>query len=232
MDDEDFKVYPAPPGEPAADDFWVSVNGKSLFVHRARVSAFPINQIWPGYQRPLDQTELASFAYWDMSTPVDVEVISRRPVRTVEVRPYSSKIRPLVDGNRITFALTKPSHLTIEVNGTHHALHLFVNPIEEKCVNLHDPNVKYFGTGIHQAGKIELKSGETVYIDGGAVIHGAIEAKGAAEIKILGRGILDTSTFNRGDRARGSIYLYQCSDVEIDGIVLRDPNVWTVTPAA
>ena len=40
------------------------VDGKPAFVYQARVSRLPVNQIWPGYQRPLNQTEIASFAYF------------------------------------------------------------------------------------------------------------------------------------------------------------------------
>ncbi len=61
------KIYPQSGDENPSEDYTVSVNGKPIFVYRARVSAVPFNQVWPGYQRPINQTEMASFAYWDMS---------------------------------------------------------------------------------------------------------------------------------------------------------------------
>lgn len=228
---EDLNAHFIPNGEEASDDFSVNVNGSPVFVYRARVSAFPLNQIWPGYQRPLEQTELASFAYWDMATPVTVEIISKRPVNTVVVRPLSLGIKPEVNKDRITFVMLSPRHITVEVNGKNHALHLFMNPAEKFDIDKNDAKVRYFGPGIHKAGIIVMKSGETVYIDEGAIVHGAIEAKGASDIRILGRGILDTSTFKR-DEAEASISLYKCQNVEINGIIIRDPNLWTVVPAA
>lgn len=222
-------IYPPPEGEPVSDDYLVQVAGVLVFVYRARVSAVPFNQVWPGYQRPLDQTELASFVYWDMGAPVQVEVISKRPVSSVIIRPYSLGINPTVQGNRITFTLPRATHLTVEVNGTHQALHIFANPLTEDVPALDNSNLRYFGPGIHRVGKIKLESDQIVYIAGGAVVHGVIEATDATNIKILGRGILDASTFERSE-AKGCISLHGCSKVKIKGIILRDPNVWTVIP--
>jgi len=221
-----------------SDDFEVFIDGRRVECHGARVSAGPLNQMWPGYQRPLDQTELASFATWDMGGPVQVEVVSKRPVEKVVVRPRSRGIVPIVEGNRIRFTLDRPAQITVEVNGYHHALHLFGNPPETEMPDADDPNVIFFGPGVHEAGKITPKSGQTVYIAPGAVVYGAIEARDAEGIKILGRGILDESLIERthdmyfedvDDEPFGAITLHGCHDVEINGIITRDPNVYNVT---
>ena len=229
MGDLSVKIYPQMGDENPSEDYSVSVNGKPIFVYRARVSAVPFNQVWPGYQRPMDQTEMASFAYWDMSEPVNIEVISNRPIESVDIRPYSYSIKPVVDDDKIAFQMSEPGYVTVEVNGYHHALHLFASPIEEDKPNPDDPNVRYFGPGIHEAGRIDLKSGETVYIAGGAIVHGLIRASEVSDISILGRGILDASTFERKGNP-GPITLYGCKNVKIDGIIIRDSNVWAVTP--
>jgi len=229
MDNSGIRIYSQPGDEIPSNDYSVSVNGKPVFVYQARVSAVPLNQVWPGYQRPMDQTEIASFAYWDMSESVTVEVVSNIPVKSVAIRPTSYGIKPSVKGNKITFQISKPGYVTVEVNGTHYALHIFVSPLEEDTPNPNDPNVRYFGPGIHKAGRIDLKSGETVYIAGGAIVHGFVASAEASNINILGHGILDTSTFGRGE-SPGPISLYKCTNVRIDGIIIRDSNVWAVTP--
>ena len=172
---------------------------------------------------------MASFAYWDMSEPVEIEVVSKRPIESVDIRPRSYGITPIVDDNRIVFQMAKPGYVTVEVNGCHHALHLFASPMEAGRPNPDEPTVRYFGPGIHKAGLITLKSGETVYIAGGAIVHGLIRAAGASDISILGRGILDASTFKRIGNP-GPITLHGCKNVKIDGIIIRDSNVWAVTP--
>jgi hypothetical protein len=191
----------------------------------------PFNQEWPGYQRPLDQTELAAFAYWDMSEPVTVEVIPRFPVEHVAIRPASRGIKPVVDGGRVVFPLARPGQVVVEVNGIHHALHLFASAPQEDAPGPDAPGVIYFGPGVHRAGRIQLNSGGTVYLSGGAVVHGFIEARDASDIRIAGRGVLDQSTFERG-KAGGAISLHNCRNVRIEGIVMRDPDVWTVIPTA
>jgi len=99
-------------------------------VYSCRVSAVPFNQVWPGYQRPADQTEFAGFAHWGMSSPVSVEITSKRSFTNVFVRPGSREFRPTVSGRAITFALAKPGQVTVELDGPHHALHLFADPPE------------------------------------------------------------------------------------------------------
>jgi hypothetical protein len=221
-------VYPAPAEEPLSQDYELTVGGQSVPVYLCRVSAWPINQLWPGYQRPLDQTELASFAYWDMDGPAEVEVVSHRPVEAVAIRPTARGIRPAVEGGRIRFRLEGAGPVVVEVNGWHLALHLFASPPAAPRPQGRAPEVLYFGPGVHRPGKICLESHQTVYLAGGAVVYGAVEARGASGIRILGRGILDVSGFERG-KGGGAIRLSDCKDVTIEGVILRDPDVWCLS---
>jgi len=221
--------FPVPDGEEAAPDWTVTVDGNPVFVYAARVSAVPFNQIWPGYQRPLEQTELAGFAYWDMSGPVTVQVTCQRPIKDVIIRPTRYHIRPQVDKQTITFDLPQLIYLTVEVNGTHQALHLFPSPPETSAPDPNDPQVKYFGPGVHHPGIIQMQNNQTVYIAGGAVVYGAIQAKEARNLRIYGRGILDASAIERGQTA-GAIVPLGCTDLRIEGIIIRDSNLYGVAP--
>ncbi len=222
--------YPAPDGEEASEHYAVKVDGRQVFAYQARVSAQPTNRAWGGRQRSLDETELAAFAYWDMSGPVEVEIVSERRVENVTVRPLSLGIEPMVEGNRISFRLAAPCHLVVEVGGIHHALHLFANPLEQRPPTPETRGVRYFGAGIHNAGDIVLGSNETVYIAGGAVVHGVIRAYASQNIRVLGRGILDASGIERRE-GKNMLYFGDCRNVVVSGIVLRDPPVWAARPA-
>lgn len=230
------KTSPAPAGEAMSADYMVTVGGKAVPVYTARVSAIPLNHIWPGFpcircERPIEQTEIASFAYWDMSGPADVEIVSNRPVRTLSIRPRARGIKPTVEGQRISFTMPGPGYLAVEVNGFARALHLFASPVEAEAPKPDAPGVRYFGPGIHRPGWIHLRSGETLYIAAGAVVHGAVLADDASNIRILGRGILDVSTMKRG-QSPGAISLAGCQNARIEGIIIRDSNRWAVVPAA
>ena len=145
--------WPAPAGEKLYDGYTLRVNGQAVPVYFCRVSAVPFNQVWPGYQRPLDQTELAGFAYWGMSGAVEVEVTSQRAFRSVAVRPTSRGIKPTIQGRRITFRLLRPGQVTVELDGPHHALHLFADPPESDGSEGGRPERALFRPGRSPAGE-------------------------------------------------------------------------------
>lgn len=222
-------IYPAPEGEPKSADFEMSVDGKPVFVYQARVSKYPVNQIWPGYQRPLNQTELASFAGFDFKGEITLEIKSSEEIKTLDIRPKEFGIIPEIEGRTIKLKLDHPVQFVVEVNGYHQALHVFANPPESTKIDINGPNVHYFGPGIHEAGIIDVKSNETVYIAGGAVVYGIIKGENARNVTIGGRGILDASKFKRGE-VPAMIALKQVSNSTISGIILRDSPFWTIIP--
>ncbi len=220
-------LYDSPESEKMSSDFKMFVNNKPVFIYQARVSKYPINQIWPGYQRPVDQTEIASFAYFDFNGEVTLKITSKQKIKTLDIRPKDFGIAPVIKGNIIEFKLSKPSQFVVEVNGYHQALHVFANAVETYNIDKEDSNVHYFGPGVHEAGVIDVKSNETVFIDGGAIVYGVIHSKNTRNIKITGRGILDASKIERG-KAPNLISLEQVTNATVNGIILRDAHQWAV----
>jgi hypothetical protein len=219
-------LYDAPQEESVSSDYEMYVNGKQVFVYQARASKYPINQIWPGYQRPIEQTEIVSFSYFDFEGEVEINIIPKRKIETVEVRPLEFGIQPIIEKDTITIRLTQPSQIIVEVNGYNQALHVFANPIPDYDINIEDPKVHYFGPGIHDVGVIDVKSDETVYIEGGAIVYGVIHSKDAQNVQVLGRGILDASKIARNETGN-MIKMNNVSNIQIDGIIFRDPHFWT-----
>ena len=226
MNSPNIILYDAPFEESKSNDFDMFVNGKPVFVYQARCSKYPINQIWPGYQRPIDQTEIASFGYFDFEGEVEISITPKVKIETVEIRPKEFGINPTIDNNTIKFKISKPLQFVVDVNGYHQALHVFANPIPKYKINKDDPKVHYFGPGIHNAGIIRMKSDETVYIDGGAIVYGVIYCENARNVNILGRGILDAGKIER-DEAPNMIRMNNVVNGNIDGIILRDPHFWS-----
>lgn len=218
-------ITAAPSGEELFAGYRLYVDGGEVPVYACRVSALPFNQVWPGYQRPLDQTELAGFSCWDMNAPVRVEIECPESPTTVDIRPGRLGIAPEVQGKRIAFDLAAPQPLVVELDGPHKVLHLFASPPERDIPSADSPNVRYFGPGVHQAGIIQVESGQTVYIAAGAVVYGSVHAEKSENIRIAGRGVLDQSLFERG-KGGGAVRLTDCSNVTVEGIVMRDPDVW------
>ncbi len=222
-------IYPAPAEERKSDDFEMLVGGKPVFVYQARVSRLPVNQIWPGYQRPVSQTEIASFAYFDMKGEQEIVIRSAKAINSVTIRPKEYNLVPEVEGNTIRLKIKQPAQFVVEVNDYHHALHIFANPMESSKIDSTNTKVHYFGPGVHEAGLITLNSDETVYIAGGAVVYGVIVSENTHHVSILGRGILDASKIARGG-APNMISLKKVKNAVVDGIILRDPHEWTIVP--
>ncbi len=226
--DSTLAIAPAPPTEALYDGYALSVNGRDVPVYQCRVSAIPFNQVWPGYQRPIEQTELAGFACWDMSGPVDVVVESKRPVKSVSIKPSSRGIVPSVEGNRIRFRMPAAGQITVEVNGPHHALHLFANPPEVDVPRADDPSVRYFGPGVHQIGRTSVASNQTIYIAPGAVVYGSFQGQGVSNVRIRGRGIIDVSQMERS-QGRGALRFSDSTNISVEGVIMRDPDIWCFT---
>ena len=177
-------VAPMPAEEAACEDYQLKVDGQSVPVYSCRVSAMPFNQIWPGYQRPLDQTELSGFAYWEMKGNVEVKIDCKVAVKTAIIRPSVLGIEPKINGRQITFSLKSPSPFVVEVNDKHHVLHLFPSEMRTSKPDKSKPGMHYFGPGVHRPGLIRPKSGETVYIDAGAVVYGGVLCENVSDVTV------------------------------------------------
>ncbi len=184
-------TYPAPKDAELMNDFSVKVrqNGKdwkSVDTYLVQVDEVQGNN---------HNVENASMSYFDFSGEVEVSVtFNHGTIQTGRIRPLSYGIAPSIDGNTMTFKLDRPRNLSVEVNGDiFHNLHLFANPIDEKKPKkLKDKNLIYFGPGIHTfpGDTLNVPSGKTVYIAGGALVKGCIQVVNAQNVKILGRGIV------------------------------------------
>lgn len=238
------KIYPLPQGEAAAP-ISVTANGQPLPVSLCHVSAYPFNRRWPGHQRTTDQREVAYFARLAGDGPITFRYTPGRAFSACVVRPLSAKVTPTVKDGAITFTLPHAGGYSVELDGRHNALHLFIDPPMDYSVSPNAKGVRYFGAGVHHVGVLELKDDETVYIDEGAVVYGSIHGDRVHRVRILGRGILDNSenieeirfkVAKLGDgsvdvhnsRRRHTIHLINSTDIEMEGITIRDSLCYNV----
>ena len=59
-------------GQLFAKHLSVHLNGQPVQVRSCRESAIPFNRVWPGTQRPVNQTEMAAFVSFAADEPVHV----------------------------------------------------------------------------------------------------------------------------------------------------------------
>ena len=246
------KIHHPPKAEITVSDFSVTLNGEKTLPWFCRVSAMPYNTVWPGHQRPMDQSEVASFLSFEMSEPVTVHLVASRDFDDLSIRPLSKGVQARVHGREIEFTLTQCGSYTVELDGWHNALHIFANPVCDFGVtDKSAPGVRYFGPGIHEVGDLELSNGETLFVDGGAVLYGSVTAIHKKNVRVVGYGVIDGSrevrdnttsliTWGVGkdldlrDEAtlrahlkeenvlHGCVHFYSCQDSEIAGVIARD----------
>jgi hypothetical protein len=243
------RVYPAPAGEELSTNYAVTVEGQGVPVYLAKVAPVETARRWKAMDDKTNSAnyfDLVSFASFDMQGPVTVTVTCPEEVQSAKILPTSARIVPSIRGRTLTFTVPAPKPLTIEVNGRWtNALHVFANPPEIAAPRPGDPNVLYFGPGIHEITHLVVTNNQTVYLAGGAVVRGVIGPtekfsisgysglrtysptlllKGA-NITVRGRGILDGG---RSTTHARNLLVVQGSDIRIEGIILRDSSTWNM----
>jgi hypothetical protein len=238
----DVVVYNAPEGEALNEKFKVTVNGIDVPVYNARICTEDIQgRHRAGIIALADSAyEITGFASFDLKKgPVKVSISVNDLIATAKILPSSFEIIPTIKGKTLTFEVDKPQHVTVEINGDHiRSLHLFVNPEEKDIPDPNDPDVIYFGQGIHEVTSVPVGDNQTVYIAGGAIVRGVLDENDPSRrkasfvirgknITFRGRGIFDQGQI---PRAKGR----QTMNVKVDGfnmegVILCNSSIWTVS---
>lgn len=178
-------------------------------------------------QVDLDNVQNASMVSFDFSGKVEISVRKNNgKISLAQIRPLSYKMIPKIEENLMSFEIDKPCKISLEVDGDKlHNLHVFANQIVKDKPDPKDPNVIYFGPGIHQPKDLpgdvfHIPSGKTVYIDGGAVIKAKLLIDHAQDVKIIGTGIVFQP--ERGIEVRHS------KNIIIDGPTFINPSHYTI----
>ncbi len=177
--------------------------------------------------RPMTTTAPVAVGIVDDPVEVTVQFIGVA-LESITIRPLSLGITAEIDSDTARFALDGPANVTVEYNGqVVGALHLFLAAPDENRPDVGASGVIYLGPGEH-SGIITLDSGDTLYLDEGAVLHGAVRASGVTDVRIAGRGIIDGSGFDRWSDTIVPIDISNAQNVTIEGITILDPSAWTL----
>lgn len=175
-------------------------------------------------------TRNSSMAYFDFSGEVEVSVTyASDSIKSARIRPLSySVVSTLRKHNTLLFTLTEPRNLSIEVNGDlFDNLQLFAGAIETDPPSADDPDVIYFGPGVHTTsdGNVTVPSGKTVYLAGGAVLKARVLFQKVDNAKLLGRGLIYQAPNG------GGCDVNYCTNIEIDGVTMLLPGGHSISAA-
>ena len=253
-------LHHPPESQQLYTQYAVEVNGIPVKTPAVRVSAMPYNTAWPGYQRPLDQTELAPMLSFSSDAPVTITVTYPQPPKEVVVRPLSRGVQPQVNECTVTLTLTTEGAYTVEADGFHEALHIFFDPVKDfQSYTEGKDTVLHYGAGVHHVGRVELSSNTAVIVDRDAWVYGSFVAFNAQNITICGYGVLDGSTEIRttdhgllplnyyGEIPKereaffsylsdhqvldGILRFYACEHILVEGVILNDSATFAIIPA-
>ncbi|MFC2087449.1 hypothetical protein ACFLSA_04745 [Bacteroidota bacterium] len=186
------ETYPVPEGTHASNRFEVEINGKS--------TAVLANQ----------QHSFAIFSFEEVTAEVSVKCLF--DLNSVTIRPVSAGITHQTNGNTIFFFLKQPRKLSIEVNDSIY-LFLFADPLIQELPDKNDPDILYYPQGYYDLGgkSISLRSGQTLYIAGGAYLTNVekLLIQDAENVTVCGRGVI-----------RAPVRILNSHDVFIEGIII------------
>ena len=203
-------------------------------VRNALVSSFSKHpQIWNDWENQKLLRDTMSYALFvrDFAKNVKVRVEPCYRFRNVEIRPVSYGIDYKRVKGGIEFELTDASQkVSVEFDGDR-AENLFLFPdlpdVDKPAQDV--PDVLYYGAGQHDAGRIVMKSNQTLYLDEGAFVYGYVVGKGIENVRIAGRGILCGAKETHCDERRTQLINFEyCRNVEISGVTLIDSPAWTI----
>lgn len=239
---------------PAAAQGWKSVDDPALpKAERMRLSDYEVSIYRDGVWTPLEvngalvsdykpgnydrdtlgvNRTLMGFCMFTDEFKTAARIRVRRqgaPFSQVSIRPTDYRIGyKRIDERTIEFTLKDPGKkVSVEFdNDREHNLFLIPDKPESKVSG---ENVIYFGPGEHDAGVIELHSGQTLFVDSGAVVYALIKAENADDIRVMGRGIICSSkaSHNLSNR-RNALLFSHCRNVVIEGVMFRDSPSWTL----
>ncbi|HKL23014.1 MAG TPA: glycosyl hydrolase family 28 protein [Tichowtungia sp.] len=206
QDTEKVITYSFPPEMPLSGQYDANINGSAV---------------------PVLKTEKGSILSFGMRGPVTITVLLDKAPENVVVRPVHAGIKATLSGRQCTFHLDRPRNLSVEFDGDlDHPLLVFANPELNNPPDKEDPKVHYFEAGkVHEAGELFLQDGETLYLEGGAVVHGLVRAVGANNVSIRGAGILDASP--RKHKINMLVFR-ECTNVSLENFILLNPRGWSI----
>jgi hypothetical protein len=216
----------------ASELFTYDIPGKLLYSHH--IDDYTVKVRQPGgewrdlyeYKVTLDQDTNSAATVVQFDFRGDVEVAVRKnngDFSRVEVRPVRPTTKYSVKDGIVYLRLSQPQNLSVEFDGDRlHNLHILAGaPIDRPAPG---PDVVFYEPGLHVPADgseyFPVKSGQTIYVAGGAVLQGTFKPRGVENVRIIGRGMVD--------RPKDQLVVHDSRNVSIEGLTFLTPLHGTI----
>lgn len=192
-----------------SDEYAVRVNGRNIKLYPAQ-----------------SQFDEYYFANFDFKGRAKVTVRSKGDLSNVKILPgkYGFSPKHHKDGS-ISFKADGPFRISIERDGRKAPLLLFGNRLDEAPAD--DGNLIRISPGYHDVPITELTDGQTLYLEEGAILRGAVIARGN-DITICGKGMISGEGYEKtAGPATYLLYAEGCHNLTVKDITLTAPWWWT-----
>ena len=191
------------------------------FTVRVRQPGGPWRDLYEyNVQLDLDKPQDASVVQFDFEGRVEVAIQKNNGVFSkVEVRPAAAGIKPRSADGLVYLTLDRPANLSVEFDGDRlHNLHVLAGrAVEDRPAA--GPDVVIYEPGLHTPSDgstfFPVRSGQTIYVAGGAVLQGTFRLDGVENVRIFGHGIVD--------RPRDQLTVRRSRNVAVEGLTFLDP---------
>ncbi len=176
----------------------------------------------------LDVLAVGTSAIATCAVDGDCRVEVRRPggaLHGASVHPFSLGITLNVDDPQmLAFTINGPTRLLLVLpNGQE--LFLFADPLAEQLPV--GNRVQRFEAGrIYDVGALSLSDGDTLWIEGGAVLRGRLHVSCAKNVTVCGRGVFDGIQFLGKPDVPSFIVFDRCPQVVVRDVLLINSPKW------
>lgn len=174
----------------------------------------------------------AILVYEEKEKVQEVEITILEDVKKVRLRPSSAGISFEKDGQVVRFRLPTGKRVILEIEDDLLCPLYLVQ--SEKVEKPENTSYEFQRGKVYGIDTLELKTGDVVYIEEGAVVSGKIFSRMADHIRIIGNGILYGGNWHEWNRngAEQLLVTVLGKDIEIRGITLLDGGGWHIVPTA
>jgi len=204
-----------PSAQRRAEDLKLLVNGVEVTVLRCNEADIALFECDPGAG----------------ALEVVLELPPQREDYAGALKPLRHGIELSCDGMAARFQMPATLKASLELKGRN-PVFLWPCAPDANKPDPADPMVRFFAEGqTYEVGKFDIGAGETVYIEGGAVVRGRLFANQADGVTIRGSGVLDGSCYSKAKgETHASIFIGHSKDTVVRDITMINPPGWMLVP--